>query len=308
MKMGMNRVVGNMGLGSKLELFLANFETEGICERLKNGHGFERNYVSDLLLTFANETRVTLSLVEEFLNPDMRILEVGAGICLFSIFLRSENYHVVALEPVLGGFSVFEEIKNAVLAYYSHIDLAVLRISAKDLDPRKHREFDLIYSNNVIEHIPDLPSTFSAMTSVLSEKGLMVHACPNYVIPYEPHFGIPVLKLCPGLSRRLFSKRIEGNVELWDSLNFISYFNVKNLAKNDRLHVKFVKGVLYDSLLRLETDESFRERHVNKWVLSLFAILKNLGILRMVQYVPPCLSTPMIIVLSRECPEVPTIN
>ncbi|TFG60213.1 MAG: methyltransferase domain-containing protein, partial [Nitrospirales bacterium] len=106
-----------------------------------------------------------------------------------------ENYHVIALEPALGGFSVFEEIKNAVLDYYSHIDLAALRISAKDLDPRKHSEFDLIYSNNVIEHIPDLTSTFSAMNSVLSGKGLMVHACPNYVIPYETHFGIPVLKL-----------------------------------------------------------------------------------------------------------------
>ena len=304
----MSCVVENMGLRSKLELFLTNFEIEGICERLKNEHGLERDYVSDILLTFANETRITLSLVEKFLNPEARILEVGAGICLFSIFLKSEDYHVVALEPALGGFSVFEEIKNAVLAYYSHIDLAVLSISAKDLDRRKHGEFDLIYSNNVIEHIPDLTSTFSAMTSVLSEKGFMVHSCPNYVIPYEPHFGIPVLKVCPGLSRRLFSKRIEGKVELWESLNFISYFNMKVLAANNYLNVKFVQGVLYESIVRFETDSHFRGRHGSTWVFSLYVLLKNLGLLRMIQYLPPFLSTPMIMVLSRKCTDAPTVT
>jgi len=306
--MGMSRVVRNMGLGSKLEAFLANFEIEGICEYLGNEQGLERNYVKDILCTFANETRVALSLVEKFLNSEIRILEVGAGICLFSIFLKSENYDVVALEPALGGFSNFEKIKNAVLACYSHIELDVLRISAQDLALQKCGEFDLIFSNNVIEHISDLPSTFSAMTSVLSKNGLMVHACPNYVIPYEPHFGIPVFKLWPGLSRRLFSKKIEPKVDLWDSLNFISYFNVKVLATDNHLHVKFVQGVLYDSLLRLETDKSFRERHRNKLILSLFSLLKCLRIVQMVQYVPPFLSTPMITLLSHECHEPPTFH
>ena len=295
-------------LRRKLTEFLRDFEINGISDCLRNGHELKGNDVCDLLLTFANEARVTLSLVEKFLNPEMRILEVGAGLCLFSIFLKSENYHVVALEPALGGFSDFEKIKNSVLAYYSHIAIDVLRISAQDLDPQKHGVFDLIYSNNVLEHIPELSSTFSAMTSVLSPKGLMAHACPNYVIPYEPHFGIPVLKRFPGLSRRLFSKRIEPKIDLWDSLNFISFFNVKGLARENHLNVKFAKGVLYDSLLRLESDESFRERHVNGLGLSLFVILKNLGILRIVHYLPPFLATPMIIVLSRQWTEVSTIN
>ena len=306
MRVGMSCVVRNMGLGRKLEAFLGNFPIEGICECLENEQGLEKNYVKDILCTFANETRVTLGLVENFLNPEIRILEVGAGICLFSIFLKSENYNVVALEPALGGFSDFEKIKNAVLACYYHIELEVFSISAQDLSRQKYGEFHLIYSNNVIEHIPDLSSAFSAMTSVLSQNGLMVHACPNYAIPYEPHFGVPVFKLWPGLSRCLFSKRIERKVDLWDSLNFISYFNVKVLAANNHLHVKFVQGVLYNSVLRFETDKSFRERHGNKFLLSLLSWLKCLRILQMIKYLPPFISTPMIILLSREWRESST--
>jgi len=298
--MGMRGVVGSMELGNKLESFLGNFNIEDICDRLENEESLERDYVKDLLGTFANETRVTLSLVEQFLNSRLRILEVGAGICLFSIFLKSENYDVVALEPALGGFSDFEKIKNAVLGYYSHIALDVLRISAQDLGIHENGEFDLIYSNNVIEHIPELSSTFSAMTNVLSENGLMVHACPNYLIPYEPHFGIPVFKLWPGLSRRVFSKRIASKVDLWDSLNFISYFNVKVLASDNHLRVKFVQGVLSDSVVRLQKDESFRGRHMNRFLLSLFSLLKGLRILHLLQYLPPFLSTPMIVLLFRE--------
>lgn len=304
----MSCVVRNMGLGSKLEAFLGSFPIESICERLENEQGLEKNYAKDILCTFANETRVTLGLVENFLNPEIRILEVGGGICLFSIFLKSENYNVVALEPALGGFSGFEKIKNAVLACYCHIELEVFSISAQDLHRQKYGEFNLIYSNNVIEHIPDLSSAFSAMTSVLSQNGLMVHGCPNYAIPYEPHFGVPVFKLWPGLSRRLFSKRIEQKADLWDSLNFISYFNVKGLATDNHLHVKFIQGVLYNSVLRFETDTSFRERHGNNFLLSLLSWLKCLRILQMMKYLPPFISTPMIIVLSRECPELPTLN
>lgn len=288
----------NMVLARKLEAFLEDFKIGGICHRLANQDGLAPIHVNEILHTFANEARVTLALVEKFLNSEMRILEVGAGICLFAIFLRSENYHVVGLEPALGGFSDFAKIKNAVLAYYSDIAIDILSISAQELDGQKHGEFDLIYSNNVIEHIPDLCPTFSAMTGVLSKNGLMVHGCPNYVIPYEPHFGIPVIKKFPELSRRLFPKRIETNSDLWDSLNFISYFNVKALAAKCHLKVKFKKGVLYDSLLRIGADKCFRERHMNKWILSLFSLFQYLGLVRVVRYLPPYLSTPMIVMLS----------
>jgi 2-polyprenyl-3-methyl-5-hydroxy-6-metoxy-1,4-benzoquinol methylase len=297
--------VGNMGLRAKLEAFLGAFNLERVCDQLVHEDGLARTYAHEVLHTFANEARVTLDLVEKFLKSEIRILEVGAGICLFSIFLKTENFNVIALEPALGGFSNFEKIKNAVLGYYSHIDLDVLRIPAQDLNSQNHGMFDLIYSNNVIEHIPDLRQTFSAMTNVLAKDGLMVHACPNYMVPYEPHFGIPVIKKFSGLSRQLFRKKIETNIDLWNSLNFISYFTVKALATKNHLNVKFKRGVLYDSFLRLDTDQSFRERHRHSWILSLFLFLKSLGVLRFVQALPPCFSTPMIIMCSPEGVEPP---
>jgi len=242
--------------------------------------------------TYANESRVTLSIISRYLHPDKAILEVGAGLCLTSLFLRSEGYRMTALEPALGGFGIFEKLKRAILEHYQVLELPVIHEPAQQLDARKHGQFDLIFSNNVIEHIPDWRTALMAMASVLDAAGVMVHACPNYSIPYEPHYGVPVLRHFPRLSRRLFLPA-SSDPEIWESLNFISSRDVRTYCRKRGLRCCFEKALLYRALQRLNSDPLFKERHQG-FVMKVASWVMASGLGEWIRYLPPSMSTPMI--------------
>ncbi len=287
-----------MDLKEKLVLFLDELPVDKLCHEIENEATTDADRARQLLGTFSNEAKGALDLINGYLSKDKRILEVGAGLCFLSLFLKREGYDVVALEPAMGGFGLFEAVKAVVLRHYSDIELEVLDIPADKLDTNKNGQFDVIFSNNVIEHIPDLQKNFSAMTSVLSSSGIMVHACPNYVVPYEPHFGVPVVRVFSNLSRNIFKIDKRANYDVWESLNFITFFDVQKLAYKNNLNVIFERGVLYKSLLRLDQDEAFYERHSGGIIYKGYSLIKKLRLLILIKYVPPMLSTPMVFSMS----------
>jgi 2-polyprenyl-3-methyl-5-hydroxy-6-metoxy-1,4-benzoquinol methylase len=68
--------------------------------------------------------------------------------------------------------------------------------------------FDLIFSNNVFEHVRDVQAALATLGALLRPGRVMVHNCPNYDVPYEPHFGIPLLPLRPASTARVLPKSI----------------------------------------------------------------------------------------------------
>ncbi|MCW8932680.1 MAG: class I SAM-dependent methyltransferase [Gammaproteobacteria bacterium] len=281
-------------LRKKLDLFINDFPMDEICKCISEKYSIERKNVEQLIETFSNETKVTLNLVESHLSTDKRLLEVGAGLCFFSLFLKKEGYNIVALEPALGGFGVFEKIKDEILQYYSNIGLEVLNIPVEGLNISENGQFDIVFSNNVIEHIPNLDESFSSMKKILSKNAIMLHSCPNYLIPYEPHFGIPVIKHFSDISKTFFKIELKPNFDVWDSLNFITYFDVKRISNKNNLHVIFKKEVLYNSLLRMDQDDIFYKRHSGGGIYRIYSFIKKLKLLILIKYLPPMLSTPMV--------------
>lgn len=245
------------------------------------------------LETYANESKITLQLIENYLKADERMLEVGAGLCLTSLFLKSRGYRIVALEPVMGGFDIFEQLQKAVLDHYANIELEVLDRPAQELSAESNGHFQFIFSNNVIEHIPLWRNALLAMLSVLDQNGVMVHTCPNYTIPYEPHFGIPVLRRFPKLSSRLFAKRIALQPGVWKSLNFLTYRQVVTFFEDKDVSVSFVDELLFQALRRLETDPLFRARHQGPLV-RIYQLLKASRLLQLIRKLPPSWTTPMV--------------
>ena len=69
--------------------------------------------------------------------------------------------------------------------------------------PRKAGQFEFIFSVNVIEHCQPLEPNLEGMAGVLSPGGRMLHTCPNYRVPYEPHLRTPLIPAAPGLTARL---------------------------------------------------------------------------------------------------------
>ncbi|MBU2971733.1 class I SAM-dependent methyltransferase [Pseudoalteromonas sp. C2R02] len=279
----------------RLEIFINKIPLEKLVARLVEQSDMTASESIYYLNTYINETRVALTLIERHLDKNKVILEVGAGLCFFSLFLRSEGYIVTALEPFSGGFDLFSTAQKIVLEHYSYLKLSVINIEADKLTKEHNGTFDLIFSNNVIEHMKPLTANLLGMKTVLDEKGLMVHGCPNYVIPYEPHLQLPVIKRFPALTSYFFSKKVNQKKNIWESLNFITYFDLCRFAKDNQLNMSGRKGVLYDAFCRLEKDSYYRNRQSSKVFWYTYLFLKKTFLIYVLKYWPVAISTPMIV-------------
>ncbi len=284
-------------LSARLEAFLRAMPRARITAGLVARCGMAADEAGAFLETYANEARATLGLIGEDVEPGIKMLEVGAGLCLFSLFLAQEGHDITALDHAAGGFEGFDRARRVILDAYPGLELRVLEIPAQDLATCRDR-FELIFSNNVLEHIPALASAWRGMALALAPGGRMVHGCPNYLVPYEPHLGIPVIRRLPWLSAWCFPEAVARHRGIWDSLNFVTYHDVRKLARDSDLAIDFRPGLLHDAVDRLGRDPWFRQRHAGL-VLAAHATLRRLGLLRALRQVPPALGTPMIFTCRR---------
>lgn len=282
-------------LQQELRLFLDAIRLEDLSDGFSAAEIKESKVTLDI---FKGEAQVTLSLIERYLNHEVKLLEVGAGLCLLSLFLKSKDYKIVAVEPIAGGFDFFAKLKNRILLKYSEVGLHVLNKSAQQLSADADGHFGLIYSNNVVEHILDVSDAFVAMRSVLAKSGRMVHSCPNYAVPYEPHFGIPVLSFLPSMTAYFLRDRIAQRKDLWESLNFITYFKIKKIAAVVGCDIRFKKALTFEVFQRLKHDHEFRSRHHNTIAGKVFRVLEMTNTISLTKYVPAWASTPMVFTMT----------
>lgn len=253
----------------------------------------DRASAESFLCTLQSEARLGLTLVKPHLKPGLRVLEVGAGMGLLSAYLQSQGVDIVALEPGLGGFGI-----SAALAKAANFkNLERLEVPVQHLGDLAGRRFDLIYSINVLEHIPQLRQAIRGMARVLGDGGLMVHTCPNYLVPFEPHFGILLVPLRPRLTQVLRPQLKES--DLWQSLCFVTVPELRRIAEQEGLSLRFERGTLRRAFERLDSDPAFRERQARGLVNVAYRALKATGTLRLLEHFPVALSTPMIFQLRR---------
>ena len=126
----------------------------------------------------------------------------------------------------------------------------------------------------------------------------MWHTCPNYLFPYEPHYGIPLLPVFPKATGVLLPRRIAQD-EVWQSLNFITYFRVKRLARANGLNAVFRKGTMANALKRLDIDPEFAARH-SGIASRIQRLLKAMGVISALGALPAALSSPMMIAMEKD--------
>ena len=227
------------------------------------------------------------------LAPGARVLEVGAGLGLTSAYLSTCGIDVTALEPAGLGFEEHATLAATVATTVgSHHDL--LTIGAADLDPEAHGRFDVIFSNNVLEHIDDPLEALRSMRGVLVDDGVMIHSCPNYSVPFEPHFGLPLLPGRPAATRRVLPKSISSS-DIWNSLNFVTARQVRQWSADLGLTTEFRSGALATSIDRLGTDTEFRARH--RVLATIGKVLVTVRATDALRRLPASWSTPMDFVM-----------
>lgn len=267
----------------------------GVAER---GH-IALDHATRRLADVRSEAELALGLLQRPplapLEPPRRVLEVGAGTGVVSSILRARGLDVTALEPVIPGFDLFDVIREELTARGAQL-AALDRRPAAALDPARDGLFDRIFSINVLEHCQPLGQTLDRLAAVLAPGGVMVHSCPNYRIPYEPHYRMPLVPLAPRLTALARSHLAEE--PLWRSLNFITAGDVRRAARRNRLAVHFEAGVLSAAVARLARDPAFARRQ--GWAGRLAAAVGRADRFSLLERLPGSWLTPMIIVLRRE--------
>lgn len=219
-----------------------------------------------------------------------RVLEIGCGTgyLLAQLSSRRPDVHFEGVEPIGQGFAKFEATLSRIEALFQNLDIH--RVPIEDfVRPQGAPGFDLIISINVFEHLDDWRLAVDRTAALLNEGGRIIILCPNYAVPYEPHFAIPIIG-GPRLTRRLFRNRIAAvekladSAGLWESLNFISVPALKSHCRTRGIDVDFDRGVMARMLGRLDTDAEFARRQ--SAVAQVARLLRWLGAGWFLQRVP----------------------
>ena len=284
-------------LGSEKEFaeFIAQFGTEAFRADLVRDYDLKRDDVDLNLDTYLAEMLHGYRFLKEHLpEGKLRILEVGAGLGLISIYLHRQGHDVVALEPAALAFGFFDATKKEIWKRLGKDTPRLVEKTAEKLNEEEDGLFDFSFSVNVMEHIADIETATAAIISVLKPDGLSVNSCPNYLVPYEPHYAIPMFPFGPAATRILFAGKIDPDPDTWNSLNFIDWFRVRRMAHSNDASVTFEPSLIYKSFKRLGEDPEFMKRHENGLVGRTYKLLNATGLLYLLKFLPPMLSTPMI--------------
>jgi protein-L-isoaspartate O-methyltransferase len=275
--------------------FCSRVESTAFVDELADRVSWDRQALKVRLAVAMSEAAQTLRLLAGLeVDDDGCLIEIGAGLGLTSAYLSLCGFNIVALEPAAIGFDEHVSIARNVaeLVGSNHV---VYEFGAEELRAEVHGHFSVIFSNNVLEHICDLDSALGALKSVLSTEGLMVHSCANYSVPFEPHFGIPLVPVFPRFTASLLRESTTSS-DVWKSLNFINARRVKRIASATGLHADFRPGALATSVERLGTDPEFGGRHRFLRVVGRVAVASRATSL--LRRLPATWATPMDFILS----------
>ena len=285
----------DLSMASLDEFLATSVEDPSFATDVAEMTGMTEVAATDLINDLASEARLACRLLAG-LRPQCgdRILEVGAGAGIVAAFLLRQGATVFAIEPIVGGFEAFLSVRS-LLAKQAAMPV-IEPLCAEQLSPGEHGRFDLIVSVNVLEHMHPLHRNLDAMATVLAPGGRMVHTCPNYRIPYEPHYRLPLVPVRPALTRHI-ARKASGQ-PLWASLNWITARDIRRFADRHGLVVEFSEGELAKSLQRLRQDTAFARRQRGP-VVGAVRLLDRVGVAGLLARIPATMMTPMTFTISR---------
>jgi ubiquinone/menaquinone biosynthesis C-methylase UbiE len=107
-----------------------------------------------------------LDVIRRFLPPRARILEIGAGTGRQGLELRKHGYDVAMIE-----------IESS--DYLSERLCEITNYNGRDI-PFADAEFDIVFSSNVLEHVPELDQLHKEIRRVLKSNGFAIHVVPTH--------------------------------------------------------------------------------------------------------------------------------
>jgi hypothetical protein len=118
---------------------------------------------------------------------------------------------------------------------------------AKDLSIFKDKEFDIIFSNSVIEHVGNFDSQKKMAGEIIRAGKRYFIQTPNYSFPFEPHFLFPFFQFLPQMLRVFLLTHFNlGWFNKCSTKNeALKLINGVNLLNKSKLTSLFSNGILY---------------------------------------------------------------
>ena len=107
-----------------------------------------------------------LEVIRRFLPPRARILEIGAGTGRQGLELRELGYDVAMIEIASSDYS-------------SERLCEITDYNGRDI-PFSDADFDVVFSSNVLEHVPELDYLHKEIRRVLKCDGYAIHVVPTH--------------------------------------------------------------------------------------------------------------------------------
>jgi len=238
--------------------------------------------------TWINEAKFGFEYIQSYceeLNQGAAVLEVGCGSGILMAMLSEVRASVgfEGIEPFGHGFENLTELTS----FLKKKGMAIHNVGYEDYV--SDAKYDLIYLINVFEHLDSWQQFLEFVERHLTDNGVCVVLCPNYNVPYESHFRIPIL-INKRITGKVFAQSIvafedENNCHgLWNSLNFVKMSDVKKRTRDSRLSLTINDKIVEDLIDRIATDDEFRKRQ--RVVGYIGVAIKKLGLLRLFKFGP----------------------
>ena len=247
--------------------------------------------VTDPLRTYISEAKFFQSLISpdvSSLKRGSHLIEVGSGIGLLSLHLASMGFEVTAFEPQSSGFNQMNAMRSLIFKNWKPpIPQVEFREEILEQVTKLKKMADYIFAINVIEHVHDYENLIAHVIKAKTPKATFRIICPNYSIPYEPHFNIPII-FSKRITRFVFGSKIRNSKipnsdEFWGDLSWPKQRGLKNMLKSNGWDAEFSHDATHAYLKRVLTDSDFIARK-GFLIGSLFRVISHLT--KVVRFIP----------------------
>jgi 2-polyprenyl-3-methyl-5-hydroxy-6-metoxy-1,4-benzoquinol methylase len=154
------------------------------------------------------ELKIIEAIIDKHSSRPLKILEIGAGTGWQSRMLAESGHDIKAID--LANSSYAEDRTYNIVDYDGeHIPFAI-------------NEFDIIFSSNVLEHIPAVVSFQEEIKRVLRPDGLVIHLIPSSTWRFWSsisHYLLPLMYLLGKLSSKIRQPKAESHDEKGNNLS-----------------------------------------------------------------------------------------
>ncbi|MEI6096622.1 MAG: methyltransferase domain-containing protein [Gammaproteobacteria bacterium] len=221
--------------------------------------------ITDPLRTYISEAKFFKNLVlsdTSKLSRGSHLIEIGSGIGLLALYLASIGFEVTAFEPQSSGFNQMNEMRSHISTNWKPTAPQVEFIEATlDQETKIVKHADYIFAINVIEHVHDYENLIANAIKAKTPEATLRIICPNYSIPYEPHFNIPIIftkritKFIFG--RKIRDSKIPNSEDFWKDLSWPTQRGLKKMLKSSGWSFEFSHDATREYLTRSLTDSDF---------------------------------------------------